>query len=81
MSRTRTAPSVGAVDALTPRQREIAKLAALGVDNAGVATRLGVTAAVVQAELEALYRALGDDGRADGDDDRRAAHEARGDCR
>ena len=81
MSRAPTAPSVGAVDALTRRQREIAKLAALGVDNAGVATRLGVTAAVVQAELEALYRALGDDERADGDHDRRAAHEARGGCR
>jgi DNA-binding NarL/FixJ family response regulator len=77
MSQARTAPSVRAVDALTPRQREIARLAALGVDNAGVATKLGVTAAVVQAELEALYRAWGNDERADGDD-RRAAHEARG---
>lgn len=80
MSRAPAPPSVGAVDALTPRQREIARLAALGVDNAGVATKLGVTTAVVQAELEALYRALGDDEQADGDD-RRVAHGARGGSR
>jgi DNA-binding CsgD family transcriptional regulator len=74
MSRARTPRSVGAVDSLTPRQRQIAKLAALGLENGQVAARLGVTAAVVQAALEALYRELRDGERADGDE-RRAMNE------
>lgn len=48
------------MNALTPRQNQIAELAALGVSNGDIASKLGVTSAVVRAELEALYRKLGD---------------------
>lgn len=45
---------------LTPRQKEIAGLAMLGLTNAEIATALTVTPADVLAELEALHRAQRD---------------------
>lgn len=52
------------MDALTVRQRQVAELAALGFSNCEIAIELSITAAVVQAELEALYRGLDGDERA-----------------
>jgi DNA-binding NarL/FixJ family response regulator len=46
----------------TPRQTQIADLAALGLTNGEIASALKVTPAAVLAELEALYRDLGGSG-------------------
>jgi DNA-binding NarL/FixJ family response regulator len=46
----------------TPRQKQIANLAALGLTNGEIASALKVTPAAVLAELEALYRDLGGSG-------------------
>jgi hypothetical protein len=42
---------------LTERQAKIAELAALGLSNALIASRLGLTQAVVRADLSEIYRA------------------------
>ena len=55
---------------MTERQRQIAQLAALGVTNAEIAIALGLTAAGVQAELEAFYREPDGGDRRDGGEPR-----------
>lgn len=50
---------------LTPRQRELARLVAQGLDNAQIAARLGVAGKTVRnAALSGLYATLGADSRA-----------------
>jgi DNA-binding NarL/FixJ family response regulator len=43
---------------LTERQAKIAELAALGFSNARIALQLGLTPAVVRADLSEMYRRL-----------------------
>lgn len=49
---------------LTPRQRELARLVAQGLDNAQIAARLGVAGKTVRNALSGLYATLGVDSRA-----------------
>lgn len=49
---------------LTPRQRELARLVAQGLDNAQFAARLGVAGKTVRNALSGLYATLGADSRA-----------------
>lgn len=51
------------VPRLTPRERELAGLVALGLDNAQIAARLGVADKTVRNALSALYAKLGVDSR------------------
>jgi DNA-binding NarL/FixJ family response regulator len=44
---------------LTPRQREVVALMSEGLNNAGVARRLGVTEKSVKNYINALYQELG----------------------
>jgi DNA-binding NarL/FixJ family response regulator len=48
---------------LTPRELEIARLAAAGVDNKEIAGRLHLSRATVQNKLHAVYEKLGIAGR------------------
>lgn len=52
------APVLGALDALTPRQREIAGLVAHGCDNQQVADQLGISSLTVKKHLQAIFRSL-----------------------
>ena len=46
-------------DRLTPRQHEVVALMSQGLNNAGVARRLGVTEKSVKNYINALYQELG----------------------
>jgi pimeloyl-ACP methyl ester carboxylesterase/DNA-binding CsgD family transcriptional regulator len=51
-------------DLLTPRERDLARLVAQGLDNAQIAATLGVANKTVRNALSVLYRKLGVDSRA-----------------
>jgi len=51
-------------DRLTPRERELARLVAQGLDNAQIAATLGVADKTVRNALSVLYTKLGVDSRA-----------------
>jgi DNA-binding NarL/FixJ family response regulator len=57
------APGNAPHDALTPREREVLRLVALGLTNAEVARELTVTSRTVNAHLTAIYAKLGVAGR------------------
>ena len=48
---------------LSPREREVAQLALSGLDNAGIAERLGVSKRTVASQLHRVYQKLGIGGR------------------
>ncbi len=60
--RPRRAQTAGA-DALTPRQREVAELAAAGTSNRAIAHQLFLSVKTVETHLAAAYRKLGVDTR------------------
>lgn len=49
----------GALDTLTPREREILTLVAAGLTDAEIADALGVTTGTVKSHVNALLRKLG----------------------
>ncbi len=57
------APGNAPHDALTPREREVLRLVALGLTNAEVARELTITSRTVNAHLTAIYAKLGLPGR------------------
>ena len=57
----RRARSGGAIDRLTPRQREILGLVAQGYTNAAISEKLVVATKTVEKQLNLLYQELGVD--------------------
>jgi DNA-binding CsgD family transcriptional regulator len=57
-ARRRTEPAWG-VEALTPREHELARLAARELSNTDIAERLFITRKTVETHLGAVYRKLG----------------------
>ena len=55
---TRTAPTAD-VSALSPREREVLDMAALGLTNVQIGRRLHVSVHAVKFHLAAIYRKLG----------------------
>lgn len=51
-------PPVDVLDALTPREREVAQLVATGLSNAEAAARLGVSTITIGCHLVSVYRKL-----------------------
>ena len=56
---TRTAPSRGVLASLTPREREVARLAADGLTNAEIAERLGISPATVKDHISNVLARVG----------------------
>ena len=62
-ARTPALAAAGPVEELTPREREIAALAASGASNREIAERLVVSIRTVENHLQHAYRKLGVDNR------------------
>jgi len=56
--------SRGALDLLTPREREVLGFIAAGADNLRIATRLRITERTVKAHITSIYKKLGSENRA-----------------
>ncbi len=54
-----TPPAPSGTDGLTPREREVWRLIACGLDNTEIATRLGVSASTVKNHITGLFAELG----------------------
>jgi len=52
-------------DNLTPREAEVARLAADGLSNKAIARSLGVTEGTIKVHLNAIFRKLGVGNRSD----------------
>jgi DNA-binding CsgD family transcriptional regulator len=55
----------GGIEPLTPREREVALLAAGGRSSADIGDRLGLSTRTVDTHLARVYRKLGISGRAE----------------
>ena len=56
--------STGAADTLSAREIEVLRAAAQGLDNAGIAKRLGISPRTIERHLSNAYAKLGVSGKA-----------------